>query len=83
MKTKVIVIGKQFQAPKKLKAIEFKKAVLGGNNLSMAVAKPSNFKNIELIARNYTELYDLMFAYDTDRSCGCAYLGHFNDGVVE
>jgi hypothetical protein len=46
---------------------------------------PSEFKYIELVCKNYNRGYDLMFAYDNpdDRSGGCLYVGHFNDGVVE
>lgn len=80
--TKVKIIGSQKSPPKKPKAIEFVKLV-GEDELYATEAKPSDFKNVELIALNYSERYDLMFAYDTDRSEGCAFLGHFNDGIVE
>jgi hypothetical protein len=52
---------------------------------------PSEYKNIELICLNYTNVigsepnylkYDLMFAWNKKRSDGLLRLGHFNDGVV-
>lgn len=78
--TKVILLG-ETDSKKELKPIEFVKSLI---NFSFhdAEAKPSEWENIELIARNYNEEFDLMFAYDDNRSDGAIYYGHFNDGIV-
>ena len=56
-----------------------------------SILPPSEYKNIELICLNYTNViggepnylkYDLMFAWNKKRSDGLLRLGHFNDGVV-
>jgi len=45
---------------------------------------PSDWKFLELIAKDYTAEYDLIFCYDdpNERGAGSLFLGHFNDGVV-
>lgn len=84
--TKVIVLGQSEPKEKELKKIEFVKIVSGRKDLGaieQTKDKPSAFLNIELISKSTTQsYYDIMFAYDDDRSVGCIYLGHFNDGVV-
>lgn len=80
-KTKCIVLGQDEEPKKELKPIEFV-SVVGLNIILGAVYSPDYYKNIELISQGYTEGYDLMFAYDDDRSTGCAYLGYWNDGIV-
>jgi hypothetical protein len=46
--------------------------------------EPQDWEKIELIAEDYHNNLDLMFAFDdSDRAGGILYLGHFNDGVVE
>ena len=77
--TKVKIIGEQPEAPKK--KIEFFKYYTA-NGLIESRSLPEYFENIELICRGYKAEYDLMFAYNKDRSVGTLYLGHFNDGVV-
>ena len=67
---------------KKLKPIEFVLKCTF-NSWSAANIKPSQWLNIELIARKLNNDLDLMFAYDSYRSSGVLYLGHFNDGVTE
>lgn len=82
MKTLVTILGQEPKKSKK-KPIEFIKECTYQNWVE-ANANPSDWENIELIALDYTDGLDLMFAYyDDDRSGGNLYLGHFNDGVVE
>jgi hypothetical protein len=49
--------------------------------------KPTVFKYIELICKNYAKGVDLMYAYDDEESAnngaGTLVLGQWNDGVVE
>lgn len=85
--TKCVVLGEDNQEEKKLKPIEF--VFRDGGNLSVGRVKPSlmpsNWKNIELVSRsnNKYKCYDIMFAYDNDRSRGVIYFGWWNDGVPE
>lgn len=75
--TKCIVLGKT----KSEKSIEFTSCVNTINKYFESVAtEPKDWENIELILRH--SIIDVMFAYDTDRSEGCIYLGHWNDGIV-
>ena len=68
---------------------KFSAGVVGNNNWMPIDCKPTDWKNIELISgidrRNntYKTCYDIMFAYDEDRSMGVVILGYWNDGVVE
>jgi len=79
--TKCIVLGEQPKEESK-KPIEFKHYITYDLDKSTP-CDPRQYKNIELIRPNYTkEGYDLMFAYDHNRSFGGLYLGHWNDGVV-
>lgn len=80
-KTKCIVLGQNEDSKKELKPIEFVNAILL-NTILKTASSPTEYKNIELVCRNYVDVYDLMFAYDEDRSKGCAYLGYWNDGIV-
>lgn len=83
--TKVSIFHEEF-IPKK-KSIEF---VYSWNDKMTerlhAVSKPSSFKHVVLIAKDFSsddnKSYDLIFAYDTSKSAGILYLGHWNDGVV-
>ena len=81
--TKVTILGKsQGEEPKK--KIEFIK-YLNSSGVTPAHTFPYEYDNIELVARNYTEDLDLMYAYDEgcrDTTSSTLYLGHFNDGVV-
>lgn len=79
--TKVTIIGEATPIEKK-KPIEFVSSI-HSNSLEIAVIKPYEWYNIELICKNYGCGYDLMFAYGNRREGGIAYLGYFNDGVVE
>lgn len=79
--TKVTILGQEPKEVKELKPIEFTRAFDFNESFEKAIIKPFRWKNIELVCRY--ERFDVMFAYDDDRSVGGLYLGHFNDGVVE
>jgi hypothetical protein len=78
--TKVTIIGEATPIQKK-KPIQLVKCI-GAMSVLDAQAPNYMWKNIELICKNYDFGYDLMFAYNNNRSDGIAYLGHFNDGIV-
>lgn len=80
MKTKCIVLGES-QPSNELKKIEFVRCIDDDDGFPPS-SKPSEYAVIELISREYANGHDLMFAYFEDRSEGCAYFGHWNDGVV-
>lgn len=82
MATKVIILVEQPEN-KPLKPIEFVKSINADISFSNAVINPASWDNIELICKDYSSGYDLMFAYNKDRNEGILYFGHFNDGVVE
>ena len=46
--------------------------------------KPNTFRFIELIAKNYLQSLDLMFAYNENgfREKGVLFIGKWNDGIV-
>ena len=79
--TKVTIIGEATPIQKN-KPIEFVKTI---STLSIYNSQAITYmwKNIELICKNYGDGFDLMFAYNYNREDGIAYLGHFNDGIVE
>ena len=79
--TNVIIIGEQPEK-KEVKPIEFVKALECNEAFTTACHLPKHWENIELICKNYSTQYDLMFAYNNIRHEGCLYLGHFNDGIV-
>lgn len=79
--TKVTIIGEATPIEKK-KPIEFVKSIYVHNN-PLATSSPNEWENIELICNNYGSGFDLMFAYNSNRGDGIAYLGYFNDGIVE
>ena len=84
--TKVTIIGSEPKEQKKLKPIEFVRCDEGLKRKGRVKPefKPKDFDNIELISEsNSLEHYDIMFAFDDNRSGGFIYYGHFNDGVVE
>lgn len=82
--TKCIVLGEENEEQAAKKPIEFVKYLGRYSTIETCVhSSPSSCDNIELIAKNYLPNIDLMFAYDTNRSRGTLYLGHWNDGVVE
>ena len=81
--TKITIIGES--VPKEKKKIEFIYAI--EEQVNVPSVKKSNFSalewgNIELIYKGYDGNFDIMFAYDDDRSRGVLYLGYFNDGIV-
>jgi hypothetical protein len=79
--TKVIVLGEQ-PIKKELKPIEFVKYLDSDSEFGSNCTEPKDWKNIELICKNYFNKCDLMFAYDNDRQDGVLYIGTFNDGIV-
>lgn len=83
MATKIIIIGQEQTEPKKLKPIEFHKELTIVAKVINTTSLPSDYQNLELICLNYSDSFDLMFAYDEKREYGILYLGKFNDGVVE
>lgn len=91
MSTKCTVIGEE-STPKNLTPIEFKyflnfsspQEKKGESILpvsEMDETKPSDYKFIELICKDYLD-NDLMFAHNGKRSDGILYMGKWNDGVV-
>lgn len=86
---KIIVTAPPTRKPKPIQFIKFSAGVVGNNNWTPIDCNPTDWKNIELISginrRNntYKICYDIMFAYDNDRSMGVVILGYWNDGVVE
>ena len=80
--TNVIIIGEQ-PAKKDLKPIGFVYFFSFYNGAEKTDIKPKSYENIELICKDFAGFgFDLMFAFDEDRSYGFLYLGHFNDGIV-
>lgn len=79
--TKVSVFGQQPTETKELKKIEFVKCV-NGDLLTMSCPSkdPKEWENVCLIEKNYSANLDLIYAHNN--GVGCAYLGHWNDGVV-
>ena len=85
--TKTIVLGEQ-QNKAITKPIEFKyylDARLDVNPPSNNPSyRPSRFKYIELICKNYKGSYHLMFAYnDPSRDDGTLFVGFWNNGTVK
>ena len=81
--TKVTVIGEGDVVDKRPIKFSFVATTQGGMPVFMDAGRtPNAYKFVELVSRNYTNGLDLMFAHDGDRTKGCAYLGHFNDGIV-
>jgi hypothetical protein len=79
--TKVSVFGQQPTETKELKKIEFVKVVNGDSvNLSDVCKDPNEWDNVILIEKGYSVNFDLIYAHNN--GIGCAYLGHWNDGVV-
>lgn len=82
--TKVTILGQSHEDEKPKRKIEFVK-YLASSGLKGSESNPSDYDNIELVARNYTKGLDLMYAYyegGRDTPSAILYLGHFNDGVV-
>ena len=65
------------------KPVEFTKLVTSNGYVDNPLRKPPQWDNIELIAKNYDDGLDLMFAYHNNgRPHGVLYLGKWNDGFV-
>jgi len=81
--TKVTILGQE-EPKKELKKIEFVKYF--NEHYKLAIPRkdvvPSDWKNIELICKDYSKGFDLMFAFSEERNHGTLFLGHFNDGIV-
>ena len=91
MATKCIVLGQpehgQPEQEKKGKPIEFVRRLIDSIDESRVEDTddtPDNYENIELVSKsNSRHNYDLIFAYNDNRSLGIIFLGHWNDGFVE
>ena len=89
--TKCTIIGTTTPTTKKpipIQFIKYSARAVGGEEWITANFNTVYWKNIELISgvRNenrYRPCYDVMFAYDDDRSNGVVILGFWNDGIVE
>jgi len=83
--TKTIILSEieAEKAPKK--PIEFIAHLTSDLQIKRAAASPSSFRTVVLICKNYTQKYDLMFAYNEKPSDNGStlYLGKWNDGIVE
>ncbi len=80
--TKVTVIG-EVTKPTKIEFLYLINVEADGTpTIAQPSAPPGSFEYLELVCRGYNNGLDLMFAHDGDRTKGCAYLGHFNDGIV-
>jgi hypothetical protein len=83
--TKCTIIGDTTLPTKKPTPIQFIKRTIGdvatGGKWMTPTSKPEDWKNIELISgisrknNRYKPCYDIMFAYDDDRSNGVVILG--------
>lgn len=87
--TKCVVLGEPKKEQKK-KPIEFIWVIANERTKNKskqvvdACCLPREFNHVELVQiSNSQDCFDIMFAYDYDRSDGCLYLGHWNDGVAE
>lgn len=72
------------RSPKETKKpIKFIKLITPRGYVNNPATEPPLWNNIELIAKNYDDGLDLMFAYDDNRRVnGVLYLGKWNDGFV-
>lgn len=80
--TKVSVFGQEATESKKLKPIEFVKALGRSGEIELSACNPKDWKNIMLLEKEYTsDNFDLIMAWDSinDKTI---YLGHWNDGVI-
>ena len=93
MNTKTIILGENTIHTDKKKPIQLDIILMddGKLNSNAAGSKPSHFKYIELVCKNYGVLadgttFDLIFAYQDPNNrtkCSGLYLGKWNDGVVD
>ena len=81
METEVIILGENATIKKK-NPIKFVKVLMKSDGFTTPECSPSEYKHIELIARDFLKGYDLMFAYCENRNEGNLYIGYFNDGIV-
>lgn len=83
MKTKCIVLGEEKKPEHEPKKIEFVKWIDNDGVYELETSETALWDTIELVAKDYSQGMDLIFAHRSkDRTNGCAYLGHWNDGVV-
>ena len=84
MKTKVVILGESYDDVKPKKNIEFVKYLNRDINIYDELHnKPNDYKTIVLLAKEYGNGLDLMYAIADDKyNDGVLFLGHFNDGVV-
>jgi hypothetical protein len=82
MATKVTILGQEPKEEKKLKQIELIRWLAKDGEFEIASGKCTEWENVLLLEKKYTEDLDLMYLYDNGRKMGCLYLGHFNDGIV-
>lgn len=52
------------------------------NQQNKTICSPRDYKNVELLVRDWQARGDLIFAYDNDRSAGILYRGHWNNGYI-
>ncbi len=87
--TKVKILGQGEPKQRRLKPIEFKKAIrydlsilLNSHELSYS---PNQMKSIQVIKRKGKLEFDTFFCEVKEEEGGghCVYFGNFNDGVVE
>jgi hypothetical protein len=84
--TKTIVIGENPNLNPNPKPIQFVQLLTESFRVSDRFGEvPSDYEYLELISKNYTTGYDLIFAYNdpAERNAGILFIGHWNDGVVE
>jgi hypothetical protein len=93
MKTKISILGENTVSQKPKKLIELKYFLDGKSEIHQAGLKAKEFKNIVLVARDYSEYeeegyFDLILGYSNnspheDPLSTCLFLGKWSDGVVE
>lgn len=81
MATKCIVIGEKEKGSKKIELVKLLSTALEFREVNIS---PSQWHHLELISKNYSDGFDLIFAYRSDRNGEDAtlYLGHWNDAIV-
>ena len=85
--TKTIVLGEQQKQADK-KPIEFFTLINVADHddvdVEPVISEPYEWNYIELVSKNYSTDFDLLFAYNdpNDRSSGLLIIGRWNDGFV-
>jgi len=80
--TKTRVFGQDCKAEKPKKKIKFNYLLGSSMAFETPNAEPESWSNVVLLRLNYSDKYDLMYAYDEEPNRGVFYIGHWNDGVV-